>query len=139
MSGPTSASTASSDDPGSPLKAVDSIADALLEKVRASCEKWKAEGNLLFKQSQFEAAATAYSKSIEECEGLADPASVGSLHIHLCNRALCNIKLENFGKNHIINESSSIQGLQFWMRNGRLKSTKRSRKHFIAEVLLTPR
>lgn len=89
-----------------------------IEKSKARAEEYKNLGNKLFKDSLYEQACQAYSKAIELCENLPKqpPAAADNnndynkrddaaysdcysdcLHIYLCNRAFCQLKLENFG------------------------------------------
>lgn len=102
---PTSASTPStssnsSTDDVSPSKQVCSLSSTvmMIENIKVRAEEYRNLGNELFKNSHYEAASQAYSKAIEECETLENPAAVGLLHIYLCNRAFCHLKLENFGE-----------------------------------------
>lgn len=78
-------------------KGGDSV-EEFVDAVRAQAEEYKTLGNNLFKESHYGAACEAYSKAIERLEGLPSSESRDSLHLYLCNRALCHIKQENFGK-----------------------------------------
>lgn len=92
-------STPPAGDQKSHVKQVDPAAsvDQLVERVKAQAEKYKNLGNNLFKESHYEAACQSYSHAVEACETLSNPTVVDCFHIYLCNRAFCQIKLENFG------------------------------------------
>jgi tetratricopeptide (TPR) repeat protein len=58
------------------------------DEVKAGAEAFKAEGNALFKERQFQPAVLKYSEALAAWPGN---------HVYFANRSICHLKMENYG------------------------------------------
>jgi len=93
----------------------------------ASAEKAKNTGNEWFAQKNYAKALALYTEAIElssdddALDSLEEPAARTPIHIYYANRALCHIKIENFGS-ALVDASKAVEAdsdfEKGWYRRG---------------------